>query len=80
MKFYLQVLEPSYVMKNRQYFAELLVPSLYETEKEQLLQELLKVEFVGVKTDGWASRNTESYIPITCLFVMTSRMQLCVTN
>ena len=62
-------MEPSYVMKSRQYFAELLVTSLYETEKEQLLQELLKVDFVGVTTDGWTSRNTESYITITCHFV-----------
>ena len=41
----------------------------YEADKENLYKELQEVEFVVIITDFWTSRNTKSYITVSCHFL-----------
>ena len=43
--------------------------TLYEAEKEKLLEELRQVEYVALTGDFWTSVATESYLGLTAHFI-----------
>ncbi|XP_060583389.1 E3 SUMO-protein ligase ZBED1-like [Ruditapes philippinarum] len=68
-KHLLAVLEPRYKLPSRQFFSDRLIPEMYESVKKRVVAELGIAHGVGLTSDGWTSRSTESYETITCHFI-----------
>ena len=64
----LSTLEPSYQVPSRKHVMKVL-RTLYEAEKEKLLEELRQVEYVALTGDFWTSVATESYLGLTAHFI-----------
>ncbi|XP_055956189.1 E3 SUMO-protein ligase ZBED1-like, partial [Patella vulgata] len=62
-------LEPRYKIPSRSYFSETLIPNLYTKSKSFVLDKVKKAAHVGLTTDSWTSRSTESYVTITSTFI-----------
>ena len=65
----ISLLEPRYELPKRKYFSQSLIPSLYETAKQKLTAELSRADSVSLITDGWTSRNIDSYVTITAHYM-----------
>ena len=59
-------LDPRYRIPGRQHFSEIAVPKLYNDIKSKVIALMSKASRVALTTDGWTSRETMSYITITC--------------
>lgn len=68
-KHLISVLEPRYSMPSRSHLTTKVLPSMYEDVKEKVLGGLSNAELVALRTDGWTSRATESYITVTAHYV-----------
>lgn len=58
-------MDPKYTIPSRVHFSRTVVPKLYEESKANVKQTIQEAESIAITTDGWTSRNTESYITIT---------------
>ena len=53
-----------YSIPSRQHFSENIIPDLYTMVSTQV-EQVLKGSYVAITTDGWTSRETQSYVTIT---------------
>lgn len=59
-------LEPRYVVPSRRHLSETVIPQMYGKTKDALVHSLKLAERVALTCDTWTSRNTVSYLTITC--------------
>ena len=64
------VLDPRYELPSRRTVMRNHLPSKYETIKQQLLQDLAVTTSVGLTTDIWTSRQTESFCCVTAHYII----------
>ncbi|XP_041361015.1 E3 SUMO-protein ligase ZBED1-like [Gigantopelta aegis] len=57
-------LDPRYQLPSRTYFAETVIPNMYQECRADVISSLKDVP-VALTTDGWTSRATQSYVTIT---------------
>ena len=62
-------LDPRYKLPSKRTVMRLLLTQRYETTKGSIMKELQEIESVAITTDFWTSRNTESYITVSCHFI-----------
>lgn len=67
--FLMNNLEPRFDIPSRKYFAEKMIPALYDQTRAKVESALESAERVGLTCDGWTSRATESYITVTVHFI-----------
>uniref|UniRef100_A0A8C2FJ66 HAT C-terminal dimerisation domain-containing protein n=1 Tax=Cyprinus carpio TaxID=7962 RepID=A0A8C2FJ66_CYPCA len=67
--FLMNILEPRFDIPSRKYFAEKMIPALYDQTSAKVESALESAERVGLTCDGWTSRATESYITVTVHFI-----------
>ncbi|KAH6927423.1 hypothetical protein HPB50_003458 [Hyalomma asiaticum] len=73
---------PEYVVPSRTTFSRAIIPELYASKKQNLMNSLQAVidggvEAISITTDSWTSRANESYLSVTC-HIMDSSFQLHV--
>ena len=68
-RYMVNTLEPRYKIPSRTYFAEKVVPQLYEEVKMGVISQLSSALAIALTTDGWTSRATQSYETITAHFI-----------
>ncbi|KAH6928128.1 hypothetical protein HPB50_012119 [Hyalomma asiaticum] len=73
---------PEYVVPSRTTFSQAIIPELYASKKQNLMNSLQAVidggvEAISITTDSWTSRANESYLSVTC-HIMDSSFQLHV--
>lgn len=66
----IQELEPRYSLPSRRTIGRTLLPDLYSQIKTRLLSILRNIENVAITTDIWTSANTQSYLTLTCHFIL----------
>lgn len=59
-------LEPRYVLPSRKHLSETVIPQMYAKSKDTLAHSLRSADRVALTCDCWTSRNTVSYLTITC--------------
>lgn len=59
-------LDPRYHQPNRQTVCEQIIPALLAQEQAKLQSDLSEAKAVALTSDAWTSRDTESYLTITC--------------
>ena len=64
-----KTLEPRYNMESRTYITSTLIPQMYDDLKAKIQQDLNACEFVGLTTDQWTSRATQSFTTVTALYI-----------
>ncbi|XDV21825.1 hypothetical protein PO909_026845 [Leuciscus waleckii] len=64
-----EILEPRFDIPSRKYFAEKIIPALYDQTRAKVESALESAEKVGLTCDWWTSRATESYITFTVHFI-----------
>ena len=65
-KLLIKRLEPRYVLPSRKHLSETVIPRMYAKTKDALVHSLKSAERVALTCDCWTSRNTVSYLTITC--------------
>ncbi|XP_034047686.1 zinc finger BED domain-containing protein 1-like [Thalassophryne amazonica] len=65
-KLLIKRLEPRYVLPSRKHLRETVIPQMYAKSKDTLAHSLKSAERVALTCDCWTSRNTVSYLTITC--------------
>ncbi|XP_034050992.1 zinc finger BED domain-containing protein 1-like [Thalassophryne amazonica] len=65
-KLLIKRLEPRYVLPSRKHLSETVIPQMYAKSKDTLAHSLKSAERVALTCDCWTSRNTVSYLTITC--------------
>lgn len=60
---------PTYTLPTRKTISSSLVPKLYQSTKEKVLQLISEADALCLTTDGWTSINNESFIAITAHFI-----------
>lgn len=58
--------EPRYQIPTRKWITETGVPDLYADVKKKVTDTITSANRVGITTDAWTSRATESYVTVTC--------------
>ena len=61
----IQTLEPRYQMTGRTHITEKILPDKYREIKREVKDALKSATFIGLTTDGWTSRATQSFITVT---------------
>lgn len=62
-------LEPRYVLPSRKHLSERVIPDMYAKSKDAVANSLHCAERVALTCDCWTSRNTISYLTITCHYI-----------
>ncbi|XP_050546155.1 zinc finger BED domain-containing protein 6-like [Daktulosphaira vitifoliae] len=65
----IKMLCPSYIIPSRKTVTQSLMPQLFEVTVESVKDTLKNVAAVCLTTDGWTSRNNQSFISITAHFI-----------
>jgi hypothetical protein len=65
----INTLDEKYQIPSRAHFSQKVIPDLYQEEKQKVLMDLHKASSIAITTDGWTSRNTESYITVTAHYI-----------
>lgn len=66
---YSNALDPSYKLPSRSKLTRELLPRMYADVLEGTRTKISQAEFITLTTDGWTSRNTESYIAVTAHYI-----------
>ena len=64
-----QTLDPKYKIPSRTFFAETVIPDLYQSTEQEVRERINAAEGMAITTDGWTSRATESFLTITAHFI-----------
>ena len=65
----LKTLEPRYSIPSRAHFSTKVMPKLGDLVRGRVKENLKSAEYLGLTTDGWTSRSTQSFITVTAHFV-----------
>lgn len=72
-KYLLHVLEPRYKVPCRTTFSRSIIPSLYETSRNDILKDfhnaIPHIESISITTDLWTSRAKDTYIAFTLQYI-----------
>ncbi|XP_050706851.1 zinc finger BED domain-containing protein 4-like [Eriocheir sinensis] len=68
-KEFVKVLDPRYILPSRRELMRTHFPSLYENQVQQVRSELEGASFVTLTSDLWTSRQTKSFLSVTCHFI-----------
>ena len=77
----LKVLEPRYQLPSDKYFSETLIPEMYHNVSLKIKDALTSTSHVSITTDVWSSVAQDSYISLTCHYVVKedfTQKQLCL--
>lgn len=67
---FIRMLDPRIRLPSRNTITYNYLLEAYEEAKQRLLKQLESTEFVSLTTDLWSSRNSESYITVTCHYIL----------
>ena len=73
-KDFLQELDPRFALPSRRTVNRVLLPSLWEKEKDKLKTELAKASWVSLTTDMWSSRTNSAFLNITAHFLSEGKL------
>lgn len=65
----LNMLSPNYIIPSRKTVSNSLLPQMYEMVVQRVKDKLKNVTAVCLTTDGWTSRNNESFLAVTAHFI-----------
>jgi len=65
----INMLSPNYIIPSRKTVSNSLLPQMYEMVVQNVKNTLKNVSAVCLTTDGWASRNNQSFVAVTAHFV-----------
>lgn len=65
----INMLSPTYIIPSRKTVSNSLLPQMYELEVQRVKAQLQNVSAVCLTSDGWTSRNNQSFIAITAHFL-----------
>ncbi|XP_060845484.1 E3 SUMO-protein ligase ZBED1-like [Rhopalosiphum padi] len=65
----LNMLSPNYIIPSRKTVSNSLLPQMYEMVVQRVKDKLKNVSAVYLTTDGWTSRNNESFLAVTAHFI-----------
>jgi hypothetical protein len=65
----LNMLSPNYIIPSRKTVSNSLLPQMYEMVVQRVKDKLKNVSAVCLTTDGWTSRNNESFLAVTAHFI-----------
>lgn len=74
------LLDPRYVLPSTFTLSGKLLNQRYNDIRNKLREDLSGVEYVSLTSDGWTSRATESYLTITCHFVVNYELHAAVLS
>jgi len=72
----LNMLSPNYIIPSRKTVSNCLLPQMYEMVVQRVKDKLKNVSAVCLTTDGWTSRNNESFLAVTAHFIDPQIMSL----
>lgn len=65
----INMLSPSYIIPSRKTVSNSLLPQMYEVVVQNVKLQLQNVSAVCLTTDGWTSRNNQSFVAVTAHFI-----------
>ena len=76
----LNILEPRYQLPSDKYFSETLIPEMYQKVAFKLKNDVSSTLYVSLTTDVWSSVAQDSYISLTCHYVIEdfTQQQICL--
>lgn len=78
-RYLLNVLAPNYTVPSRKTFSDDRVPRLYAAVKKRIEQDLKKIQFFGMTTDGWTASNSNKFIGVTVSYIDDNWKLICRT-
>ncbi|XP_053596732.1 zinc finger BED domain-containing protein 6-like [Microplitis demolitor] len=76
-KNFVHLLCPSYSLPSRKALSENLLPQLYLKLTHEIQSKIEKALAICLTTDGWTSRNNQSFIAVTAHYIDVESMHLC---
>ncbi|XP_016418009.1 zinc finger BED domain-containing protein 1-like [Sinocyclocheilus rhinocerous] len=65
----MHTMDPRYKIPSRRFFAETVIPNLYQSTKTTVLESLKKAGKIALTCDAWTSVATDSYITVTAHYI-----------